>query len=349
MGCPSGAQELGCALGSGTASRDGALREILLETVTQHRAGEREAVNQGDNWPQYIFLSCPNFLPPNSPFFPCIGEKVLPPPSNPSQTGNSSVHMNQKDFPNLGAEGRKPAALLLGFCTSTCILQTPLCAPLTIKYELVRGASVISPFAKANPRGGHGPALSWLQWGISGGFCFLLLCVCVCSQGFGPVCRQPICAAIWLSPRRATVTCTKRESPRASPSASACPWLGRTLPSPSGARFKTSRDDGRGEVSEKPWVLPPEPASGYGGPEMPLFLLARPITSQWALVAFKSKTQMALGLSLLLSLCLLAELRPHLLLRELVLSCSRKRKVNKIWFSPGRVMDVSISSLMHHV
>lgn len=55
-------------------------------------------------------------------------------------------------------------------------------------------------------------------------------------------------------------------------------------------------------MSEKPWLLPPEAASGYGGPEMPLFLLAGPVTSQRALVAFKSKTQMVLGLSSLLPL-----------------------------------------------
>lgn len=54
-------------------------------------------------------------------------------------------------------------------------------------------------------------------------------------------------------------------------------------------------------MSEKPWVLPAEAASGYGGLEMPLFLLASLITSQRALVAFKRKTQMVLGLPSLLS------------------------------------------------
>lgn len=150
------------------------LQEILVEAVTQRRAGEREAINQGDSCPQCTSFLAPVSCPQTSPFFSCIGEKVLPPPPNSSQTGSSSVHVNQKDFPNLGAEGRKPAALLR-FCTSTCILQTPLCDPFTIKYELVRRTSVISPFARGNPGGGHGSAPSWLRWGISRGFCFLLL------------------------------------------------------------------------------------------------------------------------------------------------------------------------------
>lgn len=55
-------------------------------------------------------------------------------------------------------------------------------------------------------------------------------------------------------------------------------------------------------MTEKPWVLPAEAASGYGGFEMPLFLLASPITTQRAPVAFKRKILMVLGLSSLLSL-----------------------------------------------
>lgn len=100
-------------------------------------------------------------------------------------------------------------------------------------------------------------------------------------------------------------------------------------------------------MSKKRWLLSAEAASGYSGPEMPLFLLASPVTSQRALVAFKSKAQMVLGLPSFL--CLLAKLQPRLLLRELVLFCSRERKMNKIWTSQGRVTDVPISSLMHHV
>lgn len=56
----------GCVLGSGTTSRDGALQEILLETIAQHRAGQREAANQGTSLPNiFSFLapiSCPQAL-----------------------------------------------------------------------------------------------------------------------------------------------------------------------------------------------------------------------------------------------------------------------------------------------
>lgn len=75
----------GAGMCSGTASRDGALREIPLEAVTQRRAGERQAANQGGNCPQYIILSQPNFLPLNSPFFPYIGEKSASSPLPPFQ------------------------------------------------------------------------------------------------------------------------------------------------------------------------------------------------------------------------------------------------------------------------
>lgn len=70
----------------------------------------------GNRSPQYNFL--PQFPAPKLSFSPYVGGKSTssPSPSNPSQTGNSSVHVSQKDFPKLGAEGRKAAPFLLGVC-----------------------------------------------------------------------------------------------------------------------------------------------------------------------------------------------------------------------------------------
>lgn len=135
------------------------------------QAGSKGSSKLGGQQSQISFPFLPQYPSPKLSFFShVLKKKYFPPPANPSQTANISAHVNQKDLPNLGAEGRKPAALLFGFCTPTCSS-----APLTIKYELIGGTSVILPFARANPRVGCGLSLSWLWWEISGGFFFLLL------------------------------------------------------------------------------------------------------------------------------------------------------------------------------